>query len=81
MRNSRKRLDGISSSAFEAGRTLTVAGGVIGGAFALAAKQAIQWETDFTGVRKTVDATEEQFAVLEKTLTPDGQARRSVAGW
>ena len=34
----------------------------------LAAKQAIEWESDFTGVRKTVNATEEEFAFLEQRL-------------
>ena len=47
---------------------MTVAGGIATGAFGLAAKQAIQWETDFTGVRKTVNATEEEFAALESRL-------------
>ena len=52
----RKRLDGISSGAFSMGRELAVAGGIASAAFGVAAKQAIQWESDFTGVRKTVDA-------------------------
>ncbi|MBO0586114.1 phage tail tape measure protein [Sporosarcina sp. E16_8] len=34
----------------------------------LAAKSAIDFETAFAGVRKTVDATEEEFAVLEKGI-------------
>lgn len=34
----------------------------------LAAKTAIEFESAFTGVRKTVEATEKQFAVLEKEL-------------
>ena len=68
VRNTRKRLDGLSSAGFNIGRQLTVAGGVAAGAFGLAAKQAIQWETDFTGVRKTVNATEEEFAALESRL-------------
>lgn len=38
---------------------------LIGG---FAAKTAIEFETAFTGVRKTVDATEKQFAALEKGL-------------
>ena len=68
VRNTRKRLDGLSSAGFNIGRQLTVAGGIATGAFGLAAKQAIQWETDFTGVRKTVNATEEEFAALESRL-------------
>ena len=68
VRNTRKRLDGLSSAGFNVGRQLTVVGGIATGAFGLAAKQAIQWETDFTGVRKTVNATEEEFAALESRL-------------
>ena len=66
--NTRKRLDNISAGAFNVGRQLTIAGGVAVGVFGLAAKAAISWESDFTGVRKTVDATEEEFAALAKTL-------------
>ena len=66
--NTRKRLNNISSGAFNVGRQLTIAGGIATGVFGLAAKAAIDWESDFTGVRKTVTATEEEFAALEKTL-------------
>ena len=66
--NTRKRLDSLSSQAFGIGRTISIAGGVATGAFGLAAKQAIEWESDFTGVRKTVNATEEEFAFLEQRL-------------
>ena len=38
------------------------------GAVVLAAKSAIDFESAFAGVRKTVDATEEEFAVLEKGI-------------
>ena len=47
---------------------VAVVGGAAAGVFGLAGKQAIQWETDFTGVRKTVNATEAEFEVLEETL-------------
>ena len=70
--NTRKRLDSLSSQAFGIGRTISIAGGVATGAFGLAAKQAIEWESDFTGVRKTVNATEEEFAFLEQTPAADG---------
>ena len=43
-------------------------GAAVTAAFALAGKAAIGWEDDFTGVRKTVNATEEEFAALEKQL-------------
>ena len=39
-------------------------------------RQRLSWESDFTGVRKTVTATEEEFGVLDKTLRQ--MARRDV---
>ena len=53
---------------FGVGRAVGIVGGAATGVFGLAAKQAINWESDFTGVRKTVDATEAEFEVLESTL-------------
>ena len=38
------------------------------GAFAVATGAAINWESAFTGVRKTVDGTEEELATIEATL-------------
>ena len=74
----RRRLDNLSSQLFGVGRTVGIIGGAATGVFALAGKQAIQWETDFTGVRKTVNATEEEFAVLEETLRRMAKRRRAV---
>ena len=68
VRNTRKRLDGLSSAGFNVGRQLTVVGGVATGVFGLAVKQAVEWESDFTGIRKTVNGTEEEFAALDKRL-------------
>ena len=68
VKRTRDRLDSMSSQVFGVGRTIGVVGGIATGVFGLAGKQAIQWQTDFTGVRKTVNATEEEFAVLEETL-------------
>ena len=68
VRNTRKRLDGLSSAGFNIGRQLTVVGGVATGVFGLAVKQAVEWESDFTGIRKTVNGTEEEFAALDKRL-------------
>ena len=79
--NTRKRLDGLSSQAFGIGRTIGIAGGVATGAFGLAAKQAIEWESDFTGVRKTVNATEEEFAFLEETPAADGAGGSAATCW
>lgn len=50
------------------GLAMGAAGAAITGVLGLSANAAIEWESAFTGVRKTVDATEEQFAELEKGL-------------
>ncbi len=53
-------------------RSLGVAFAAIGtaivGGLGASAKAAVDFETAFTGVRKTVDATDEQFAVLSKGI-------------
>ena len=74
-RDNRQVLDGLDQRVAkfkqnlqEAGRTLAIIGGIATAAFALSGRAAIQWETDFTGVRKTVTATEEEFAALDATL-------------
>lgn len=64
-----KSLKTIGKTATKVGKSLSLKltapllllGGVM-------AKAAIEFETAFTGVRKTVDATEKQFAALEKGL-------------
>ena len=66
--NTRKGLDEASRKAREMGQTLALVGGAATAAFALAGRAAITWESDFTGVRKTVNATEEEFAALETRL-------------
>ena len=68
VKNTRRRLDSLSTQMFGVGRAVGIVGGAATGVFGLAAKQAINWESDFTGVRKTVDATEAEFEVLESTL-------------
>ena len=50
------------------GRKLLLFGAAVSGAGIAVAKAAIDWESDFTGVRKTVDATEAQFRALEAGL-------------
>lgn len=62
------KLNSLSDRAGAAGRVVSVAGGAATAAFALASKAAIDWESDFTGVRKTVNATDEEFDALEKSL-------------
>ena len=51
-----------------AGTALTSFGAIGVAAFGLSAKAAIDWETAFAGVLKTVDGTSEQMAVLEDGL-------------
>lgn len=50
------------------GLAMGAAGAAITGLLGLSANAAIEWESAFTGVRKTVDATEEEFAALEKGI-------------
>jgi len=50
------------------GRAFTIMGAVTVGAFAFMAKSAIDFEDAFAGVRKTVDATEEEFIRLSNGL-------------
>lgn len=64
----------------DAGRALTL--GVtapILGIGAVAAKASIDFETAFAGVRKTVDATEGQFAQLEKGIRDMAKATPTSA--
>lgn len=64
-----QRLSGVQQSFTGAGRTLTAGLTVpIVGAAAGALTAAITFESAFAGVRKTVDATEEEFAVLERGI-------------
>ena len=71
----RKQLDSLESrirrvrSGLNAASTAALAGGVaVTAAFGSTAKAAASWEDAFTGVRKTVEATEEEFLALEETL-------------
>lgn len=52
----------------QVGTVVTGAGVAIAGGLGIAAKQAIDFESSFAGVRKTVDTNEEGFAKLEKGL-------------
>lgn len=63
------RVNALSSSLTGAGKTLTksVTAPLLG-AGVLAGNTAIKFESAFTGVRKTVDATEKQFSDLEKGI-------------
>ncbi len=68
--NSFKDLGGkISKSMEKVGKSLSkYVTAPLMGAGILAAKSAIDFESAFAGVRKTVDATEEEFAALEKGI-------------
>lgn len=50
------------------GHTLAIAGAGMAAGIGLAAKAAIDWESAWAGVEKTVDGTETQLAALEEEL-------------
>jgi TP901 family phage tail tape measure protein len=50
------------------GKGMMVAGAAIAAGLGLSAKAAIDWESAWAGVQKTVDGTPEQMAALEKEL-------------
>ena len=67
------------------GRTLTTSVTVpIVSAFGASAKAAIDWETAFTGVKKTVDATDAEFEQLatniKKMATETASSANDIAG-
>ena len=61
----------------QAGTAMTAFGVATTGAFAMSAKAAIDWESSFAGVLKTVDGTPEQLAAIEEGLR--GMARELPA--
>ena len=68
-RTGTERIRSLSSGLTSAGTTLTKTVTLpILGAGVAASKAAIDFESAFTGVRKTVDGTEEQFVKLEKSI-------------
>ena len=52
----------------QTGAMITGAGIALAGGLGYVSKQAIDFESSFAGVRKTVDATEEEFEALSKGL-------------
>lgn len=50
------------------GKAVTGFGMAVTGGLGVAAKQAIDFESSFAGVRKTVDASEKEFAILEQGI-------------
>ena len=63
-----KQLGQVQGGLTKAAGLFTAIGTAAVGAFAVAAKAAIDWESAFTGVRKTVDASEDEFARIEASL-------------
>lgn len=63
------KLGGIAGTAMKAiGTTIVATGTAIAGLGGYALKASIDFESAFAGVRKTVDATEEEFKALEKGI-------------
>lgn len=58
----------MSTSMRDAGRSLTATGAGIIGVLGLTAKAAIDWESAWTGVTKTVNGTEQELSGLEGQL-------------
>ncbi len=58
----------LAQGAGQAGRALTAISAPLIGLGFLSLRAAIQFETAFIGVQKTVDATEEQFVQLEEAI-------------
>lgn len=56
------------SAWMSAGAVFTAAGATLAGGFVAATKAAIDWESAFTGVRKTVDGSEADYAQLNGQL-------------
>lgn len=67
-RNADKSLGRTGKAAKGAGIALTALGAIATGGMGLAAKAAIDFESTFANVRKTVDASEREFELLENNL-------------
>lgn len=63
-----QNIDKVRNGLNVAATAFTVLGGAATAAFGIAAKAAIDWESAWTGVLKTVEGTDEQLAVLEQRL-------------
>jgi TP901 family phage tail tape measure protein len=58
----------VDAAMTKVGRGMLVAGAAIAAGLGLAVKAAIDWESSWAGVLKTVDGTDEQMAALEKEI-------------
>lgn len=58
----------VDAAMDKVGKGMLVAGAAIAAGLGLAVKAAIDWETSWAGVLKTVDGTDEQMAALEEEI-------------
>lgn len=58
----------IGDSLFSTGKQVTLLAAPLTGIGVLAAKTAIEFESSFAGVRKTIDATDAEFGILETSF-------------
>lgn len=85
MKKAGQKMQDIGGGIRDVGQTMTqhVTVPIVAG-FGASAKAAIDWETAFTGVRKTVDASEEEYAQLEKNIkqmsTEMASSKEEIAG-
>lgn len=66
--NASKVIGLVGNSAQQLGKNMAVAGAGAVAALTLSAKAAIDFETGFAGVRKTIDASDEEFQTLSDNL-------------
>ena len=62
------KVENIGGKIEKAGKKMSVFSGAVGAAFFASAKGAIDFESAFTGVEKTVDGTEEQMSELKQGI-------------
>lgn len=63
-----QRMDAIGGTVKNVGVRMTAIGGAATAAFGLTVKAAMDWESAFAGVVKTVDGTEDELRILEGTI-------------
>lgn len=85
MKQAGQKMQDIGGGIRDVGQTMTshVTVPIVAG-FGASAKAAIDWETAFTGVRKTVDASEEEYAQLAENIkqmsTEMASSKTEIAG-
>lgn len=68
LRNASKTLRDVGDAMQDIGRQLSIVGAAIGAAAGMAIKASIDYESAFAGVRKTVDATEEELQAISQGI-------------